>query len=305
MQEEHYLFIGILLLGIIFCVLVYNWLFTPRKSTVARKSLKRLKKVQDSISYQENQRILQLKLNIAEFFGGIPLISFTEEDKTELTNLIQSTDKRNKAGRLLLPEEIYCIQLLIAGIIALVCLLCMFLSPFAICGILVIPFMMRLPVKQLQAERKTYATALADEFLSFYKLYYVQFRQPGNTTTLSHVINSYMPSASLDVRKILKVVDGDLVKGEEYALKRFDLRFPDSPKVHKFCAVARARMKGDAASFDAMRSFLQYLQDEHDVYFEKERIKREKRLTTVVNTYLFIGLAIVCFMTFAMMFMIN
>ena len=160
---------------------------------------------------------------------------------------------------------------------------------------------MRIPVKILEAERDNCALALADEFLAFYKLYYVQFIQPDNTVTLSHVINSYIPSASEEVKKILKVVDGDLEKGEEFALKRFDARFPDSPKVHKFCAVARARIKGDPSCYDAMHAFLDLLIEEHDNYFDREKTRREHRLSTLVMVFLTGSMATICIVIFYMM----
>lgn len=291
-------------IAIVFCVLLYKWLFTPRKSSVQMASSRIRKKTETNISFRENQKTLQAKIDIANLWGKIPLVSFTQQDKEELQQLILAVDKRTASGRLLLPEEIYCKQLFIALAIILVCVVLMFLTPFTILGIIFVPFVMRAPVVSLEGERKEFATALADEFLSFYKLYYVQFIQPDNTTTLSFVINSYIPNASLEVKKILKVVDSDLAKGEEFALKRFDQRFPDSPKVHKFCSVARARIKGDETCYETMDSFLKLLQEEHDVYFDTECAKREKRLQSAIGIYLGVGLCAVSFMAFAMMFLV-
>lgn len=292
----------IAIIAIILCVLIYTWMFTPRKGSVQSKSAKARKRIDRGISFRENQKALQAKIDIANFWGKLPGISFTQADKDELQKLILAVDKRTKDDRLMLPEEIYCVQLLIALCIFVVCLVLMFISPFCILGILVIPFCMRIPVKALESERKAFATALADEFLSFYTLYYVQFVQPDNTTTLSNVIISYLPRASIEVKKILKVVDSDTAKGEEFALKRFDQRFPDSPKVHKFCAVARARIKGDESCYEAMNSFLELLKEEHDTYFENERKKREKRIQTCINVFLLVSVTVVCCMSFAMMF---
>ena len=117
----------------------------------------------------------------------------------------------------------------------------------------------------------------------------------------SPLINSYIPSASTEVKQILKVLDGDLAKGEEFALKRFDARFPDSPKVHKFCAVARARLKGDQASFDAMHAFLDQLIEEHDVYFNRERDRRENKISRLVEVFLMVCMSVICIVVFAMM----
>jgi hypothetical protein len=243
-----------------------------------------------------------MKISFADFFCKMPLVKMTDDDREEIQHLLMSVDKRVKSGRMMLVEEFYFNQLIIAGTIFIICVIGMLLTPLTIAGILIIPFCMRIPVKVLQGERNDFAVALADEFLAFYKLYYVQFIRPDNTTTLSYVINSYLPSASIEVKKILKVVDGDLSKGEEYALKRFDQRFPDSPKVHKFCAVAQARIKGDETCYETLRSLLALLQEEHDVYFNKEREKRERRLNNVVNIFLMVGATTVCIMTFIMMF---
>lgn len=302
--SEKWPILAIAVVAIVFCFLLYKWLFTPRKSTVQSNSEKNRKRIDKGISYKENQKALQAKIDIAKFWGKLPLVSFTEEDKEELQKLILAVDKRTSSGRLMLPEEIYCQQLFIALAIIFVCVILMFLTPFTILGVLIVPIIMRTPVKTLEGERKDFAVALADEFLSFYKLYFVQFIQPDNTTTLSAVINDYLPNASLSVKKILKVVDSDLAKGEEFALKRFDARFPDSPKVHKFCSVARARTKGDETSYETMKSFLDLLQEEHDVYFDTECKKREKRIESVIGIFLAISLCIVAFMAFAMMFMV-
>lgn len=299
--SDLWLLLGIALLAIIVCCLLYTWIFRPRKHSVKTYSNKTRKSIDASISFRENQKALEAKIQIAEFCSKLPIIGLSSRDKEEIQRLILAVDKRTKSGRLLLPEEIYCRQLLLAFCILLVCLALMFISPFFLAGLLFIPMCMQLPISSLERERASFATSLADEFLSFYKLYYVQFIQPDNTTTLSYVINSYLPSASYEVKKILKVVDDDLSKGEEFALRRWDQRFPDSPKVHKFVSVARARMKGDETSFEAMNTFLQLLQEEHDVYFNRECTKREHKIQSVINTYLVIGLVIVCCVAFAML----
>lgn len=300
-KTDLWLLLGIAILAIVVCCLLYTWIFRPRKRSVKSYSHKTRKAVDSSISFRENQKALEAKIQLADFFGKLPIIGMSDRDKEEIQRLILAVDKRTKSGRLFLPEEIYCRQLLIAFCILLICLVLMFISPFFLAGLLFIPLGMQIPINSLEKERASFAISLADEFLSFYKLYYVQFIQPDNTTTLSYVINSYLPSASLEVKKILKVVDGDLSKGEEFALRRWDQRFPDSPKVHKFVSVARARMKGDETSFEAMDSFLKLLQEEHDVFFERECTKREHKIQAVVNTYLVIGLVTVCCMAFAML----
>lgn len=302
MEREFLIVAGATALAILFCYLIYKWLFTPRQSSVVKASLRRSQRVDKTISYRENQKVIKMKISFAEFFSKMPLVKQTPEDKEEIQKLILAVDKRVKSGRMLLAEEFYFNQLMIAGVIFILCVFGMFLSPLTLAGLLIIPVAMRIPVKILKAERDDFAVALADEFLSFYKLYYVQFIRPDNTTTLSYVINSYLPSASIEVKKILKVLDGDLSKGEEYALKRFDQRFPDSPKVHKFCAVAMARIKGDETCYETLKSLLALLQEEHDVYFNKEREKRERRLNATVNIFLAVGAVVVCSMTFIMMF---
>lgn len=301
-NNEILLIVLAVLVAIILCVVVYKWLFTPRKSRVVRRSVKRLKRVNDNIGFRENRRVLQLKIDLANFFGKIPLVHFTEDDRDEIQKLILSTDMRAKSGRLMYPEEIYCRQLFIAAAIFLLCVIGVFMSPFAVAGLMLIPFLTRIPIKLMESERERFTVALADEFLAFYKLYYVQFIRPDNVTTLSYVINSYLPSASLEVKKILKVVDGDLAKGEEYALKRWDQRFPTCPKIHKFVAVAQARLKGDKSAYEAMDSLLHLLQEEHEVFFERERIKREKRIQSRINAFVLIGVTVVVVMSFIMMF---
>lgn len=304
-MSEYFLIFAALIIGILFCMLLYKWLFRPRKSKAVRRSAKRMKKTASHIGLLESQRALNQKLAIANLFCHVPLVKLTEDDKEELRTLILAVDKRSKDGRLLLPEEIYIRELAIAGTAFLAIVLTMLITPLTVFGILAIPMLMRIPVKMLEAERAKCATALADEFLAFYKLYYVQFIQPDNTTTLSHVINSYLPSASVEVKKILKVVDGDLAKGEEFALKRFDQRFPDSPKVHKFCSVARARLKGDKSSYEALKSFLDVLIEEHDVFFDREKLKREHRLSNLVTSFLMISMVTICIVVFGMMFASN
>lgn len=302
MQQEFLIVGGATALAILFCYLIYKWVFTPRRSSIVRSSLRRSEHVDKTISYRENQKVIKMKISFAEFFCNIPLVKMTQDDRDEIQKLLLSVDKRVKSGRMMLVEEFYFNQLMIAGIIFILCVFGVFLTPLTLAGLLIIPVAMRIPVKILKAERDDFAVALADEFLAFYKLYYVQFIRPDNTTTLSHVINSYLPSASVEVKKILKVLDGDLGKGEEYALKRFDQRFPDSPKVHKFCAVAMARIKGDETCYETLKSLLTLLQEEHDIFFNNEREKREHKLNTTVNVFLAVGAVVVCCMTFVMMF---
>lgn len=300
MMQQVIIIVAIAALSILICYIIYKWLFTPRQKKVVRVSIKRSQQVDKVLSYHENEKVTKMKVSIANFFGNMPIIRLSPEDRDEIHKLIISIDKRVKSGRLLLVEEFYFNQLLIAGAILLVSVLGVIITPFTLAGILLIPFGMRIPVMILRSERNQFALSLANEFLDFYRLYYVQFIRPDNVTTLSYVINSYMPAASIEVKKILKVVDGDLGKGEEYALKRFDQRFPDSPKVHKFCTIAQARIKGDDTCYETMRTFLALLQEEHDVYFNNERQKRENRLNFIVNTFLTIGASIVCFVAFAM-----
>lgn len=293
-----------LALAVALCVIIYRWIFIPKRSKPQRKSAKRIKNVSTKIGFRENQQALQNKIAIARLFGSIPFLRLSEQNKSEIRALIQAVDKRTESGRLLLPEEIYIRQLLIAlGVFVIVLLAIIMLSPVAVLGLLAMPLAMQIPVKRLEAEREEFAVALADEFLEFYKLYYVQFIRPNNTTTLSSVINSYLPSASFEVKKILKVVDGDLAKGEEFALKRFDQRFPDSPKVHKFCSVARARIKGDDSCYETLRSFLALLVEERDVFFENEKNRRERRLETLVMMFLSISMVVVSCVIFVMMMM--
>ena len=151
--SEKWPILAIAVVAIVFCFLLYKWLFTPRKSTVQSNSEKNRKRIDKGISYKENQKALQAKIDIAKFWGKLPLVSFTEEDKEELQKLILAVDKRTPSGRLMLPEEIYCQQLFIALAIIFVCVILMFLTPFTILGVLIVPIIMRTPVKTLEGER--------------------------------------------------------------------------------------------------------------------------------------------------------
>lgn len=86
--SEKWPILAIAVVAIVFCFLLYKWLFTPRKSTVQSNSEKNRKRIDKGISYKENQKALQAKIDIAKFWGKLPLVSFTEEDKEELQKLI-------------------------------------------------------------------------------------------------------------------------------------------------------------------------------------------------------------------------
>ncbi|MEG2263369.1 MAG: hypothetical protein RSC68_03250 [Acinetobacter sp.] len=269
--------------------------FVPRKSEMNKLSKKRYKTMRKSLSEIDMQRTVDRKVAVASLMKKVPLIGFSESRRRDIRVLLSAVDKRDDNGRLLLPEEIYWQQLqIVAGMLGLAVLISFVLrNPAGMMVCLIAPFAMGLVTSDLKEERRLTSKAISEEFLDFYRLYYVQFNRTDTASTLRTIVTSYMPRASIEFRRALGRFASDLESGEEFALANLDFRYPENMKIHKFCSIARARSKGDEAAYHSMNAFLAELEEQHDAFYEHELAHRQELLGHITFSYLIAVFAVI------------
>lgn len=283
---EYVLLLAAFVLAGVICRMLWLWKFMPRSGKVTRGSAKRATQLRQSISEIESRKLLERKIALADLMKHIPVIGLSEDKRAEIKRLITAVDKRVEGDRLVLVEEIYAKQLQIAGAVVGLSILGMIVTPMAIFGIALTPIVMNFAINDLKEEQHQTSMAISSQFFEFFKTYYVQFRRPDATNTLSSVIEGFMPRANPEFRRVLSRLLSDLESGEDYALRQFDNRFSDNIKVHKFCSIVRARSKGDIGSYDSMRSFFEELEEQRDNYYDEELARRTATIGRVVMIYL-------------------
>lgn len=283
------LIVALLILYVVFCRYIWKARYVPRTTHISKESKKRRRNLEDSLAAVRSQKELATKVKISNLMQRVPIIGFSESRKQDIRILLAAMDKRDEHGRLILAEEIYYQQLQMAAITIGLSLGAALLlrTPACLIGIGAAPLVMTLAIKELQEGQDEVSKCISEEFLGFYKVYYAQFSRKEVHTTLRSLVESYMPRASLGFRSALSRFSSDLESGEDYALANLDIRYPDNMKIHKFCAVARARAKGDDAAFLSMHAFLTELEEEQDAYFDSDLVKRQETIQTIYYVYLF------------------
>lgn len=279
--------------GICWYILTHH---TERRSgSVRNLSQKRLRNLKKSISERETRHRLSQIIAIANLMRLIPWIGYNKDREEQIRVLLSAVDKRDDNGRLIIPEEVYLKQLLVAGgVIGVGFVLSVMIHPFVIlAAIAVSPVAMRFVLTDMQDEQVVISNAVSSQFLQFYKVYYVQFVRRDVTSTLANVVQSYLPQADTSFKKVLSRFLSDLDSGEDYALSQLDSRFPTNAKIHKFVTVAKARNKGDEACFDSMRAFLAEMEDEHDAFYDNDLQRRLLRIQQIVMTFLMLSFGVI------------
>lgn len=290
----------ILVVGIIglYCGLCWYILthHTERRSgSVRNLSQKRLRNLKSSISERETRHKLSQIIAIANLMRLIPWIGYNKDREEQIRVLLSAVDKRDENGRLIIPEEIYLKQLLVAGgIIGVGFVLSVMMHPMLVlAAIAIAPIAMRFVLTDMQDEQNVISNAVSSQFLPFYKVYYVQFIRKDVTSTLANVVQSFIPQADQNFKKVLSRFLSDLDSGEEYALAQLDSRFPTNAKVHKFVTVAKARNKGDEACFDSMRAFLNEMEDQQDAFYDNDLRNRLSKIEQLVMAYLMLSFGVI------------
>lgn len=294
MSTDTLLLVGALAGALIVVILLWRLLFTPKQSKPGKLSAKRIKHLDDQINVQKNQAKLRRRVAIASLFRHVPFIGFSDTKKAALNELIASVDERDEdTGRLLLAEEVYLHQVVYAGIVILVAaILSIVVSPWALLAVLAVPFIMQHAISGLAEKRDKIAREFNAEFFAFYKMYHVQFARQDTTATLLTVVETFIAHAGDSSRKVLSLFATDLTKGEEYALVRMDERYPQNQHIHKFCALAKARIRGDRNAISQMNAFLEELQEEQEYFYTQESSRRTERIKKLTATYLSVAFVV-------------
>lgn len=285
---------SVILYGMIcWYIIVHN--SERRTGTTKTLSQKRVRFLRTNVSERETRRKLNQIIAIANLMRLIPWIGYNKEREEQNRLLLSAVDKRDSRGRLVLPEELYVKQLIYAGVVFGVCIVASAIfGPFVLLiAIPLAPLAMNMVTTDLKDEQTLISQAISNQFLDFYKVYYVQFVRRDVTNTLSNVAQSFIPRADELFKKVLSRFISDLDSGEEYALTQLDLRFPENGKIHKFVAIAKARQKGDEAVFDSMRAFLEEMEEQRDSFYDNELETRVRKIGTVVTTYLMLMFAVI------------
>lgn len=266
-----------------------------RSASVRNLSQKRLRNLKTSISERETRHKLSQVIAIANLMKLIPWIGYNKDREEQIRVLLSAVDKRDENGRLIIPEEIYLKQLMVAGgVIGVGFVLAVMIHPLVIfIAFAVSPVAMRFVLTGMQDEQNLISNAVSSQFLQFYKVYYVQFIRKDVTSTLSNVVQSFLPQADQNFKKVLSRFLSDLDSGEEYALTQLDNRFPTNAKIHKFVTVAKARGKGDEACFDSMRAFLNEMEDQQDAFYDNDLQNRLSKIERVVMVYLMASFGVI------------
>lgn len=275
-----------------------------RTGTTKNLSQKRMRSLRSHVSERETRKKLNQVIAIANLMRLIPWIGYNKEREEQNRLLLSAVDKRDDRGRLILPEELYIKQLIYAGVVFGLCLVASaIIGPWVLLlAIPIAPLAMNMVTTDLKDEQVLISQAISNQFLDFYKVYYVQFVRRDVTNTISNVAQSYIPRADESFKRVLSRFISDLDSGEEFALTQLDLRFPENGKIHKFVAIAKARQKGDDAVFDSMKAFLEEMEEQRDSFYDNELETRVRKIGTVVMTYLMLMFAVIMVVLLANMF---
>ncbi len=266
-----------------------------RTSTTKNLSQKRIRQLKSKNSERETRKKLNQIQAVANLMRKVWVIGYSEERENQIKLLLSACDKRDDNGRLITAEEIYLQQLTIAGVvIGVAAFLGIFMGPFVLLiAIALAPTFMSIPLSGMKDDQNRLSKAVSSQFLDFYKVYYVQFIRKDVTNTLLNVVQSYLPRADVDFKRVLSRFASDLESGEEFALTQLDSRFPTNGKVHKFVTIAKARNRGDDACFDSMHAFLNEMEEERDAYYENDLKNREYKINRIVFMYLMGAFAVI------------
>lgn len=272
----------------ILCYYIITHRTERRSGTTVELSKKRIKNLRKKVSERETRKRLTRIRAVAELMRLIPLIGYSKERESEIRELLAATDKRDSEGRLMIPEEIYIQQLIVAGVvIGTAAVIGVFTTPFlVIAAIPISTFAMKIPLTSLQDEQIAISAEISSQFLEFYKVYHVQFIRKEVTSTLNTVVSGFIPQASDGFKKVLSRFLSDLDAGEEFALTQLDNRYYTNPKIHKFVMIAKSRSRGEEACFDNMRAFLAEMEDQREAFYDDELEKRSLLISRIIMAYL-------------------
>ena len=88
MRQEVLIVLIAIAAAFVACFMIYKWLFTPRQHSVVKNSVKRSKQVDKTISYRENQKVIQMKISFTNFFSKMPIVKMTDEERDEIQQLL-------------------------------------------------------------------------------------------------------------------------------------------------------------------------------------------------------------------------
>lgn len=229
----------------------------------------------------------------------VPIIGLSKIQKERIQALIEASgmDEWNDVS----PEEIHFNQLMYATIFVFACVVLSLKIPFALIGLLGTYAIYRIPIASLVEKYNQSVKEIGFQFPDFYDTVYCQYSKRDNTLLLSDVVLSFVPIANNSFKRLLKRFLIDLESGEEYALRKLDMRYSTSPVIHKFCSIMRLRLKGDEAAYLSMHVLRETLQQDVKDWMLEDLRKREKRgatVTAVMITSILSVVLIVYFITF-------
>lgn len=298
--------VGIIVLAIsvyiLACIFIWRLLFIPKSGKILKSSKRRASHLAQTYNQLYTQKKLAEKIKFANLFRKMPVIGMSKEEYGEVERLIASTDARDKSGTLLIPEDIFLKQLTYVGILVLAMLLLAMISPLALLGILLVPIIKKIPLKDLKGKNEAVSAELTAYFYDFYKLYYSQFIDITISPTLASVVTTFTSTAPPLIQIAFGIFEQDIEKGEIYALQHFSDRYPDNAYIHKFCSIAKARITGDESVIETMKTYMQELEDKQDYYLNNELKARENYLSRLISVYTMIASGVLLVISMALMF---
>lgn len=293
------MFAGVVSCGI-FMYMIYNWIVIPRSSRDVKRTAANLQELKKSNNFQVKKRQALVKA-LADLFRDLRIFPYTKRYVQTVNRVLAGLDEKVD-GKPMTVDYVYVKQCLYSLIpIGAAIFGFMFLTvatgkpqPIAFVAIVFMPIAYKIPLNNLEEKLHMEQMEAMSQFHEFYDLYYCQFIREENNLLLMDVVSNFIPMANKALRRMLERFLIDLETGEEVALNKFNDRYPDNQRVHKFVSIALMRMQGDVAAYDVMKSFRAEQYQEIKMARVADLNKRVKRGSDVVTTVMMVLIA--CFM---------
>lgn len=290
-------FIIAIILAIVFLTLlfrkIYVWNFVQKQKKYPVNDMAAriadTKKEFGIVSYTKGQLFKQ---KLIKQVKELPFIGLSDRRAEQYKLAIEAADLK-RDGRLVKPEELYFDQITAVVILFLICFVLSFLTRFAWLGLIATPFAFNLPIRAIKNRINAVSTSVKYSFPKFYDSVYVQFKEKETNTLLRDIVESHIPFAEGDFKKVLIRFAMDLESGEIYALDKLRDRYEDDPIICKFCSVMKLRIYGDEASFVALKEFRKELQKDIEDWMMDDLKKRKEKVNRMLGITVSIFLAIV------------
>lgn len=281
------------LIFLIFVWSMWKWFWRARTKHTRKQHQQAQTVIRQRVGVADYKKYTEFYTVISHLLNYIPLGRLTADKRNEYSALILNADARHN-GRLSIPEEYHVKQWICVGIMTVVLLFLSLISKFFLIAFVLLPYVFGFPISDLRESTSSGLDASMLQFRDFYNIYYAQYMRAKSNLRLQDVITSFKPLAEKEMRGMLDRVECDIAKGEDYALEQWDSRYPDSPKIHRFCVLAGMVSRGEGNVGEAIESFGQELEQEREMYAKQQLKADEDRVDLVctIFTYAMLGIAV-------------